>query len=511
MGAGSRHRRRIAPQGAGTPRAAESGLIVQAVLVMVLVATFGLLAIINRVTASRQAAAAGSLAAAARQAAEVGYSEIMTEMNRDSKSYLWITKFNQWDTVSQADLNACSVGSFAAPSVNPIAGIGAYVDIGTALNAATGATLELPISLSYRLVDYRVPDNLAPPPSDPDCSKFGNLFGGTSLITIEGTARRGNGEVTRFTLKRTISVARAPAMFNNPLLFTPLNRSGASAAITAADVRFPAYINIPSLTNYAITCVSTTSSGPYDIQCSASGLTTANFRSPNTPTTTAIRYFPYLPDGSLWPACTQGASSIQCSISSLTLSNGGGQSIFMVVDTAARPVEFFLSGTLSIDAGVPPPSAAPRGSVLSGSPSTSAQDAGNAWTRFRIYSIAAAGCPARVAINRTYPEPVFPATTSPATANLQHAFVWMPCGTVANQSPVAFGNPPAVPGISGLIGWASTITNTVAVPAGNTTISPRALYEGLIGTSASNIFGTANRIRFQYRGYGFYEQSPNLP
>lgn len=510
MSAGSRHRRCNAPHGAVKPREAESGLIVQAVLVMVLVATFGLLAIINRVTASRQAAAAGSLAAAARQAAEVGYSEIMSEMNRDSKSYLWITKFNQWNTVSQADLNACSVGSFAAPSVNPIAGIGEYLDVGTALNAAIGSNLDLPINLAYRLIDYRVPDNLAPPPSDPDCSKFGNLFGGTSLITIEGTARRGNGEVTRFTLKRTISVARAPAMFNNPLLLTPLNRSGAAAAISAADVRFPAYTTVPSLTNYAITCVSTTSSGPYDIQCSAPGLTTANFRSPNI-LTSNTRYFPYLPNGSLWPACSQGTSSIQCGISSLTLSNGGGQSIFMAVDTAAMPVEFFLSGTLSIDAGVPPPSASPRGSVLSGSPSTSAQAAGNAWTRFRIYSIAAAGCPARVAINRYYPEPVFPATTSPAYANLQHAFVWMPCGTVANQSPVGFGNPPSVPGISGLIGWASTITNTVAVAAGNTTVSPRALYEGLIGTPTSNIFGPANRIRFQYRGYGFYEQSPNLP
>ena len=511
MAAGSRHRRCIAPPGGREPREAESGLIVQAVLLMVLVATIGLLAIINRVAASRQAAAAGSLAAAARQAAEVGYSEIMAEMNRDSKSYLWITKFDQWNSVTQADLNACSVGSFSAPGVDPIAGTGAYVDIGTALNSATGATLDLPINLSYRLINYRVPDNLAPPPSDPDCSKFGNLFGGTSLITIEGTARRGSGDVTRFTLKRTISVARAPAMFNNPLLFTPLNRSGAAAAISAADVRFPAYVTVPALTNYAISCASSTSSGPYEIQCTAPGLTPALFRSINQPPTSNTRYFPYLPDGSLWSACSQGTSAIQCGLSSLTISNGGGQSIYMVVDTAASPVEFFLSGTLSIDPGVPPPSAAPRGSVLTGSPITNPQNAGNAWTRFRIYSISAPGCPARIAINRYYPEPIFPATTSPANANLQHAFVWMPCGTVANQSPVGFGNLPDIAGIPGLIGWAATITNTVPVAAGNTTVSPRSMYEGLIGSTASNIFGPANRIRFQYRGFGFYEQSPNLP
>lgn len=513
MAAGYRHRRSTVQPGGGEHREAEAGLIVQAVLMMVLVATIGLLAIINRVAASRQAASAGSLAAAARQAAEVGYTEIMAEMNRDIKSYLWITRFDQWNSVTQTDLNACSVGSFSAPSSDPIAGIAAEVDIATALNAATGATLDLPINLSYRLVDYRVPENLAPPPSVPDCSKFGNLSGGTSLITIEGIARRGALEVTRFTLKRTISVARAPAMFNNPLLFTPLNRSAAASAISATDVRFPAFPSVPALTNYAITCISSTASNAYEIQCSAPGLTTAQFRSINQPTGSTTRYFPYLPDGSLWPACSLGSSAVQCGLSSLSLSNAGGQSIYMAVDTGPRPVELFLSGTLSLDDGVPPPAAGPRGSVLSGSLNTNplAPENSQIWSRFRLYSIAAAGCPARVQINRFYPDPVLPANTSPAYANLQHAFVWMPCGTVANQSPVAFGNLPDIAGIPGLIGWAATISNTVPVAEGNTTISPRSLYEGLIGTSTSNIFGANNRIRFQYRGYGFYEQSPNLP
>ena len=75
------------------PRASSSneGLVVQAVLVMALVTTIGVLITAARVAASRQSSASASTSQAARQAAEYGYSEIIAEMNRDSKSYLWVT------------------------------------------------------------------------------------------------------------------------------------------------------------------------------------------------------------------------------------------------------------------------------------------------------------------------------------------------------------------------------------------------------------------------------------
>lgn len=61
------------------------GLVVQGVLLTVLVTAIGLLAIASRVASSREGAAAGSLAAAARQAAEYGFTEIVAEMNSDRK------------------------------------------------------------------------------------------------------------------------------------------------------------------------------------------------------------------------------------------------------------------------------------------------------------------------------------------------------------------------------------------------------------------------------------------
>jgi len=483
----------------------DQGLVVQAVLLTILVATIGLGALINRVAASRQAASAGSLAAAARQAAEVGYSEFMAEMNRDSRSYLWVTKFDQWDQISQTDLNTCSVGTMAPPSANPIAGVTSAVNIGTNLSQSTGGSINPLITLTYRIVDYRVPENLSTPPSVPNCSKFGNLFGGTSMITIIGTASRGNNETTSFTLKRTISVSRVAPIFNNPIFSPPANRTAPGATISSTDTRFPNYPTIPTLTNYTVSCQSKApagADGTYDIECSGPGLTTSLFRSSKPPPGSSAQFFPYLNStGTLWSPCTQAANAVQCGISSLTLSNNGGLSITMPVDTSNKPVEFYLSGTLTIDPG----------SVLtgfSGPVTTDPQSAGNAWKNFRIYGNEGGGCAPRInlhSVAATAPPPTPPSAPWYQT-NLQHSFVWLRCGTVANLTNNTLNAAP------GLIGWASTVTSTVPVPANISTIAPRFVFEGLGGPYNFNgIFEGNNAIRFQYRGYGFYEQSPNLP
>jgi hypothetical protein len=484
-------------------------MVVQAVLLTVLVATISLVAIINRVAASRQGAAAGSLAAAARQAAEVGYSEIMAEMNRDPKSYLWVTKFDQWTQVSNVDMNSCGVGSTAPPSPNPIPGLGTPVDISTTFNTAAGVTINLPINLSYQLTDYRVPESLTITPSQPDCSKFGNLFGGTALITIVGTAKRtAGGEVTTFTLKRTISVKRAAALFNNPLFVTPLNRTGL-AGVTASDNRFPAYPAPPGLPAFDVTCQQNVppaaEAGTYEIQCTAPGVTAASFRSATPPSTSTTKPFPYQgqADGStsIWPVCSLIGSAIKCSINSLTV-GAPGSPIVMPVDTSTNQnqVEFYLKGALTIESG----------SLLTGLPPNKANESNtniDYWKRFLIYADDSSGCGAQIKINGY----VNPFKSTPASGdwdepNLQSAFVWLRCGSISNLATVAFDAAPA------LIGWAPTITSTVAVAPTTTTVAPRFVYEGLGGPYGFNgIFGASNPIRFQYRGFGFYEQSPNLP
>jgi hypothetical protein len=202
---------------------------------MALVTTIGIFVIASRVAGSRQSASSSSLSLAARQAAEFGFSEVIAEMNRDSKSYLWVTKFEEWNHVSAQDLKDCGVAAMADPAINPISSLGSE------------RTLPNSPELSYRFKRYIEPakepkePSLTPDPSAPAVpevcnSKFGNLIGGTGEITIEGTFDRGSGYMSTFTLKRKVSLKRAAPIFNNPITAFPANRS-----FDPADSRFPPF------------------------------------------------------------------------------------------------------------------------------------------------------------------------------------------------------------------------------------------------------------------------------
>jgi hypothetical protein len=151
--------------------------VVEAVLVMALVTTIGIFVIASRVAGSRQSASSSSLSLAARQAAEFGFSEVIAEMNRDPKSYLWVTRFKEWNNVSAQDLKDCGVAATADPVSKPISGLGS--------NRALPNSPEL----FYRFVSYQEPANPNEDLTEPaGCnSKFGNLIGGTGEITIVGT------------------------------------------------------------------------------------------------------------------------------------------------------------------------------------------------------------------------------------------------------------------------------------------------------------------------------------
>ena len=461
------------PRDGSTPRSGPSnrGLVVEAVLVMALVTTIGIFVIASRVAGSRQSASSSSLSLAARQAAEFGFTEVIAEMNRDSKSYLWVTRFSEWNNVSAQDLKDCGVAATAAdPVTNPISSL--------------GSERALPNSpeLSYRFVSYQEPANPDEDLTEPaGCnSKFGNLIGGTGEIEIVGTMNRGSGYTSTFTLKRKVSVKRAAPIFNNPITAIPANRS-----FDPADSRFPNYLDAADPTKVAVAYPGTPTGGtPVEINCEPSGSSqiictsdslSANFKS--AAASGVDNRFPYLSDGKIWDPCKQVGDSpndvVRCFVSSMRVKNNAD----MEVDTTTRPVEIFLRDDMTITSG----------SRLSG---------GN-WSRFRIFGVTTGtSCGSQtITIN---PFPITPATTPPTYAtNLQNSFLWLNKGKLKYQTSSALTRIPA------LVGSVCQFESAVAGPATLSTLSNRRFLEGLGGAYGfSGLFGAPTPIRFFYRGFG---------
>jgi hypothetical protein len=445
--------------------------VVEAVLVMALVTTIGIFVIASRVAGSRQSASSSSLSLAARQAAEFGFTEVIAEMNRDSKSYLWVTRFSEWNNVSAQDLKDCGVAATAAdPVTNPISSL--------------GSERALPNSpeLSYRFVSYQEPANPDEDLTEPaGCnSKFGNLIGGTGEIEIVGTLNRGSGYTSTFTLKRKVSVKRAAPIFNNPITAIPANRS-----FDPADSRFPNYLDAADPTKVAVAYPGTPTGGtPFEINCEPSGSSqiictsdslSANFKS--AAASGVDNRFPYLSDGKIWDPCKQVGDSpndvVRCFVSSMRVKNNAD----MEVDTTTRPVEIFLRDDMTITSG----------SRLSG---------GN-WSRFRIFGVTTGtSCGSQtITIN---PFPITPATTPPTYAtNLQNSFLWLNKGKLKYQTSSALTRIPA------LVGSVCQFESAVAGPATLSTLSNRRFLEGLGGAYGfSGLFGVPTPIRFFYRGFG---------
>jgi len=455
------------------PSSSSDGLVVQAVLVMALVTTIGVLVIASRVAGSRQSASSGSMSLAARQAAEYGYAEILAEMNRDPKSYLWVTNFSQWNSVSAQDLIDCGVAlpPAAAPVSDPIPA------------ATANQTLPNSPSLSYRLTNYQAPANInSLPAGAPACTnKFGNLVGGTAELTIVGTMNRGSGDTSTFTIKRTVSVRRAAPIFNNPVTATPSSRT-----YDSLDSRFPGFPATPGGTYQDITCEPNGGSSTV-IRCTA-GSVSANFRSATAPGS-GNDYFPYS-GGAPWGPCQQvgATTTVRCLIKTMTVTNNANMLVTTKRGTIDAPVEIYLSDNMTIDPG----------SRLSGNDDASDR---KGWSRFRIFGVASgASCG-----SQTITMNLFTDTSAPAgqqkKPNLQNAFLWLRTGKLKNESSTAFETIPA------LVGSVCLFESSVAAPANLSTLSTRDFFDGLGGAyDFQGVFGSPNPIRFFYRGFGFYEQ-----
>ena len=475
------------------------GLVLQAVLLMALVSTIGILIFAARVAGSRQLSASASASQAARQAAEYGYAEIMAEMNLDTKSYLWVTDSNNWNNVSAQDLKDCGVATSAAPIADPISAL------------TSDQTLSRSTELSYRLERYEAPTNLANlaslPSSVPEVCKteFGNLIGGSGVLTIVGTFNRGSGYTSTYTLKRNVSVNRAAPIFNNPITAPPPNRS-----VDAADSRFPiypdagnstqvAYPGKPVGTYFDITCQPKGASTSV-IECTAvpdsgSGSLSADFKSA-TASGSGNDDFPYLANGvDLWDPCQRVGANVRCLVKSMTVKTNANMLVATKRGTTDAPVEIFLSESMTIEPGA----------KLSGDDPANVRS----WTRFRIFGVSSGtSCPNQTITIDSYNNSApTPATVEP---NLQNAFLWLSKGALKYQSSTALTSIPALVGSVCEFETADgrrLPASTAAAPAYLSTLSSGRFFEGLGGAYRfQGVFGGAAPIRFFYRGFGFNEQ-----
>jgi len=491
----------------GSGGAAERGLVVQAVLLTVMVTTIGLLAVASRVASSRQGAAASSLAAAARQAAEFGFSEIVAEMNRDAKAYLWVTPYAMWQSVSDADLQACGIHTSTAPAANPIPG------------ASNGATpsVSLPGSseLSYELTGYQAPRSVVgtstSTSTSPCATNFGNLRGGTATLTVVGRAQRPSGDQTSFTLKRSVSVRRAEPVFRR----TIFRRPDTQVNLTGSDPRFPAF---PTATDLGVTTA--TGAGLPDLSCAATSSSTYECRDSSGTTLASFdnsNKFPYTNTiaGTLASFCgVNPAGQIVCQLKSLTLSTG----VQMVVDVrpTSPPVNIFVDGSITISSnanlcsdssGSPTVTNCLGTAATTSPPAAATPPATGSWSRLRLFGNAlptpSAPCNQSIQLDTSPDNSTIPVNR----LNLQNAFLWFPAATLPYPLPPTLASLPA-----GLVGWVWC----VAEPAATTTVaslSPSQVLDGLFDPLAvpiNGIFrGGANQpgaIRFLYRGFGSQEQ-----
>jgi hypothetical protein len=453
-------------------------VVVQAVLLTVMVTTIGLLAVASRVASSRQGAAASSLAAAARQAAEFGFSEIVAEMNRDAKAYLWVTPYANWQSVSDADLRARGIYSSAAPAANPIPG------------ASNGATpsVSLPGSseLSYELTCYQAPASPGTAtPATPPCpsTTLVNLRGGTATLTVVGRAQRPSGDQTSFTLRRSVSVRRAEPVFRRTIFQGPATQ----ANLTGSDPRFPAF---PTAAGLGVTTA--TGAGLPDLTCTATSSSTYECRDSSGTTLASFNNsnkFPYTIPSAGQPAtpasfCEENpAGQIVCQLKSLTLSTG----VQMVVNVS-KPVNIFINGNVVVESGANLSSDSTSGTICLGMDPLSPA---SRWCRLRLFGKESGTCPEQqIRLNTTIIN---------TTINLQNAFLWFPYGRLTY--PAALTSLPA-----GLVGRVCEVDPpTPATTTIVNSLSPNQVFDGLasIFTGGTNQPGA---IRFVYRGFGSQEQ-----
>ena len=200
-------RRFVSPRSHGTA-------LVQA-LMAALIALIGASLLASRLLSSRFNVFSRGDSLAAREAAEFGLNELQATLNSDFRGYLWVTKRNSWSTVTRSALTTCQVAVRDA-SGNEVTTLPALPD---GVSSARTIRSDADVVITYQLTAFE-------PPSLPDsqtatlnqvrfCGSgsgastaaafFGNLGGGSALMTVTGTVQRGS-QSTTFRLDRRTDV-----------------------------------------------------------------------------------------------------------------------------------------------------------------------------------------------------------------------------------------------------------------------------------------------------------------
>lgn len=215
--AGRRH-----PGRRGRRRQSLGSALVQA-LMAGLIAVIAAFLLASRLMASRFGNFSRSDVQSAREAAEFGLNEIQARLNSNQFGYLWVTKFrdssgNQfkdasgnlsWGNVSASDLSDCGMVALNSSGASITPGIPAGVASERVITDSSGGRL------AYQVTDFTppaLPDSLDTTTAQSDfCTtaavarEFGNLNGGSALITVTGTLTR-NGVKSSFKLRRRTHV-----------------------------------------------------------------------------------------------------------------------------------------------------------------------------------------------------------------------------------------------------------------------------------------------------------------
>lgn len=190
-------------------RRSRGSALVQA-LMAALIALIGGLLLASRLFSSRFNSFSRSDTLAAREAAEFGLNELQARLNTDQQGYLWVTKRSSWGANGLLSaLNTCNVQALDNNGDQLTALPALPAGITTPRTIRTDADT----TITYQLTAFE-------PPSLPDnqtatvnqvgfcgegngtaAANFGNLNGGSALITVTGTVTRG-GNQTQFRLSR---------------------------------------------------------------------------------------------------------------------------------------------------------------------------------------------------------------------------------------------------------------------------------------------------------------------
>ncbi|MFM7086361.1 MAG: hypothetical protein ACKOXO_05140 [Cyanobium sp.] len=207
--------------GHGRRRSGGSALV-QA-LMAGLIAVIGALLLASRLFSSRFNSFSRSDTLAAREAAEFGLNELQAQLNSNQYGYRWVTKRSSWGSNSLLSaLNTCNVQALdsSGNQLTALPALPAGINSARTIRTVNGATIRYQLRSTNGFQPPELPDQDATTIKQEDscgvgsanaaaAANFGNLNGGSAIISVTGTVSRGSGNnatTTNFTMNRRVHV-----------------------------------------------------------------------------------------------------------------------------------------------------------------------------------------------------------------------------------------------------------------------------------------------------------------